>query len=93
VLCLSRRCSDANKFAVIQVMVCEFSIAMIRYCCVRHDCNDEPRKAMTSLDGLQVVGNYGESFAKCFEGTVLSLIIHQLCRLPNTVNLNILCNI
>ena len=28
---------------------------------------------MTSLDGLQMVGNYGESFTVWFEGTVLSV--------------------
>ena len=27
---------------------------------------------MTSLDGLQMVGNYGDSFTLWFEGTVLS---------------------
>ena len=46
---------------------------MIRYCSARHDCNGETRKMMTSLDGLQMVGNYDESFTVWFEGTVLSV--------------------
>ena len=83
-LCLSRCRSDANKFAVIQVMVREISASLIRYCCARHDCNDEARNTVTKLDGQQVVANYGESIEVWFEGTVLSLI-HQLCRLPNGV--------
>jgi hypothetical protein len=45
---------------------------MIRFCCARHDRNDEARMMMTtSLDGLQMAGNYGEAFAVWFEGTVL----------------------
>ena len=66
---LSRCCSDANRFAAIHVMVPEFSAASIRCSCARHDCNDEARKMMTSLDGQRMVGNYGESFAVWCEGT------------------------